>query len=67
MDNLKSKQQLESAYHKGILDGIQLMKNRLLLACENNTPIEISGKAYFISSDIDNLRGIFADLEQDNL
>ena len=37
----------------------------MLLACENGTPIEIDGKAYFIKSDIQNLRDIFTDLDVD--
>lgn len=43
------------------------MKQRMLLACENGNPIELNdGRAYFIKSDIDNLRDIFADLETDS-
>lgn len=41
------------------------MEERLLLACENGNPIEINGRAYFIKSDIQNLRDIFEDLEAD--
>lgn len=49
------------------MQGIKIMEQRILLACENGNPLNIEGKAYFIRSDIDNLRGIFADLEQGNL
>lgn len=41
------------------------MKERMLLACENGNPVNIEGRAFFIKSDIDNLRDIFADLEAD--
>lgn len=41
------------------------MKERMLLACENGNPIEIDNRGYWIKSDIDNLRDIFADLEAD--
>lgn len=58
---------LDHAEKRGILQGIKIMQQRMLLACENGTPINIEGKAYFIRSDIDSLRGIFADLEQGNL
>lgn len=40
------------------------MQQRMLLACENGTPINIEGRAYFIKSDMENLRDIFADLEK---
>lgn len=41
------------------------MQEKMLLACENGTPIEIDGRAYFIKSDIQNLHDMFADLEVD--
>lgn len=65
MDKAELKQQFETAYHKGILHGVQLMKNRLLLACENDTPIEIDGKAYYVQSDIEHLQQIFRKIEED--
>ena len=49
----------------GVLRGIKLMEQRMLLACENGTPIEINGRAYFIHNDLQNLQSIFADLEAD--
>ena len=58
---------LELAEKKGLERGIKIMEQRILLACENGNPLNIEGKAFFIRSDIDNLRGIFADLEQGNL
>ena len=59
------KELLENEYRKGFTQGIKLMEQRLLLASENGTPVEISGKAWFISSDIQNLQGIFEDLGAD--
>lgn len=41
------------------------MQERMLLACENGTPISINGRAYFIKSDMQNLHDIFSDLEAD--
>lgn len=54
----------EKRYQNGIRHGIKLTEERLLLACENGNPIEINGRAYFIKSDIQNLRDIFEDLER---
>lgn len=65
MDKPELKRQLESSYQQGILHGIKLMEQRMLLACENGTPIEIGGFAYFIHNDLQNLQRIFADLEAD--
>ena len=58
---------LDNAERRGVMQGIKIMEQRILLACENGNPLNIEGKAYFIRSDIDNLRGIFTDLEQGNL
>ena len=44
------KELLENEYRKGFAQGIKLMEQRLLLANENGTPVEISGRAWFISS-----------------
>ena len=49
---------LEQAQKKGIEIGVRLMQERMLLACENGTPIDINGKVYFVRSDVDNLRQI---------
>ena len=57
-------QALNYQYNKGVLDGIKIMKQRMLLACENGTPIEIDGRAYFVRSDLQNLRDIMDDLEK---
>ena len=60
-------QALNYQYNKGVLDGIKIMKQRMLLACENGTPIEIDGRAYFVRSDLQNLRDIMDDLEKDRM
>ena len=54
---------LEKKYQEGVCQGVRLMKQRMLLACENGNPIEIDNRAFFVKSDIDNLRDIIADLE----
>ena len=57
---------IDQAERRGIEQGIRLMQQRMLLACENGTPIELpDGRAYFIKSDIQNLHDIFSDLETD--
>lgn len=56
---------LEAEYHKGIVYGVKLMKQRMLLACENGIPINIEERAFFVKSDMDNLRDIFDDLEEE--
>ena len=43
-----------------------MAEEKLLFAYENGNPINIEGKAYFIKSDIENLRDIFEDLESEN-
>lgn len=53
---------LEKKYQEGVCQGVRLMKQRMLLACENGNPIEIDNRAFFVKSDIDNLRDVFADL-----
>ena len=66
MTDQELKKLLEQAERRGIEQGIRLMQNRMLLACENGTPIGLpDGRAYFIKSDIQNLHNIFADLEAD--
>ena len=54
---------LDTQYKKGIEIGIKLMQKRMLLACENGNPIELDGRAYFVKSDIQNLRNIMYDME----
>ena len=53
---------LERKYQEGVCQGVKLMKEKMLLACENGNPIEIDNRAFFVKSDIDNLRDVFADL-----
>lgn len=43
---------------RGIEAGIRLMQEKMLLACEKGTPIEIDGKAYWIQSDLEHLRQV---------
>ena len=66
MTERELKVMLDQAERRGIEQGIRLMQQRMLLACENGTPIELTdGRAYFIKSDIQNLHDIFSDLETD--
>lgn len=66
MTERELKVMLDQTERRGIEKGIRLMQERMLLACENGTPIELSdGRAYFIKSDIQNLHDIFSDLEAD--
>lgn len=57
------KELLENEYRKGFAQGMKLMEQRMLLANENGTPLEIAGRVWFVKSDMENLRDIFADLE----
>lgn len=51
---------LDQAERIGIEKGIRLMQERMLLACENGTPIELpDGRAYFIKSDMQNCMTYF--------
>lgn len=66
MTERELKVMLDQAERRGIEQGIRLMQQRMFLACENGTPIELpDGRAYFIKSDIQNLHDIFSDLETD--
>ena len=40
------------------------MEQKILKACEEGKPIEIDGRVYFVKSDIQNLREIFAKMEE---
>ena len=33
---------------EGILEGVRLMEQRMILAAKNGTPIDVDGRAYFI-------------------
>ena len=49
---------------EGILEGVRLMEQRMILAAENGTPIDVDGRAYFIQDDMEHLKGIFAEIER---
>ena len=49
---------LDHAERRGIEQGIRLMKEKMLLACEKGTPIEIDGRAYWIQNDLEHLRQV---------
>lgn len=58
--------ELENSFNSGVITGIKIMEQRMLLACENGTPIALSdGRAYFIYNDLQNLQSVFTDLEAD--
>lgn len=54
-------------YREGFKLGMQLIKERIKLAAEDGTPLDIDGRAYFIKSDIQNLRDIIEDMENGGL
>lgn len=54
---------LKKRFQDGVMQGVKLMQQRMLMACENGTPINIEERAYFVRSDLQNLRDIFEDLE----
>ena len=54
---------MDEQFKMGVVAGINLMKEKLLRAAENGTPIETNGRAWFLKSDIENLRDIFDDFE----
>lgn len=54
---------LEAQYCKGFVHGVKLMEQRMLIACDNGTPINIEERAYFVRSDLQNLREIFNNME----
>lgn len=54
---------MDEQFKMGVVAGINLMKEKLLRAAENGTPIEINGRAWFLKSDIENLRDIFDDFK----
>lgn len=56
----------ETRYKEGIIHGVRLMEERIIAACESGNPVEVRGKAYFIRSDIQNLRDVFDDLEKED-
>lgn len=54
----------QDAFEQGIVTGIKLMEQKILKACEEGKPVEIDGRVYFVKSDIQNLREIFAKMEE---
>ena len=65
MEYTKLKTAYDKGYADGIKEGIRIMQQRLLLACENGNPINIEGRAFFIKSYMQNLQDIFSDLERE--
>lgn len=56
---------LQATYQRGTSQGIKQMEKRLLHACKEGNPLDIRGRAFFVKSDVDHLRDIFADLESE--
>lgn len=54
----------QDAFEQGIVTGIKLMEQKILMACEEGKPVEIDGRAYFVKTDIQNLRDIFDKMEK---
>lgn len=54
----------DDAFEQGIVTGIKLMEQKILMACEEGKPVEIDGRAYFVKTDIQNLREIFDKIEK---
>ena len=50
MEESQLQQLLEAEYKKGVQHGTKIMQQRMLLACENGTPLDIDGRAYFVRS-----------------
>lgn len=64
MENIeRMEQMMEEQYNKGVAVEMELMMKKLRMAAENGTPIEIDGRAWYLKSDIENLRDIFEDME----
>ena len=54
----------QDTFEQGVVTGIKLMEQKILKACEEGKPVEIDGKAYFVKTDIQNLREIFGKMEE---
>lgn len=63
----RMEQMMEEQYNRGITVGMELMIEKLRMAADNGTPIEIDGRAWYLKSDIENLRDIFEDMENGGL
>lgn len=65
MDEIQTMKEIYAeGIKEGILEGVRLMEQRMLLAAEHGTPIDIDGRAYFIQDDIEHLKEIFAEIER---
>lgn len=60
---MKENEQISEQFKMGVVVGINIMKEKLLLAAESGKPIELNGRAWYLKSDIENLRDIFKDIE----
>lgn len=47
----------------GLLMGIVLMKEKIRIAAEEGTPIEVAERVYFAKTDIQHLRDMIAEFE----
>lgn len=54
---------VNQAYRKGIIEGRKQMEEKIVYASKTGQAIEIKGQAWFVKSDLQNLRGIFTELE----
>lgn len=54
----------QDTFEHGVVAGIKLMEQKILKACKEGKPVEIDGRAYFVKSDIQNLREIFDKMEE---
>ena len=54
---------VNQAYKKGVAEGRKQMEEKLVCASETGQPIVVNEQAWFVKSDLQNLRGIFAELE----
>lgn len=54
----------QDTFEQGVVAGIKLMEQKILKACEEGKPVEIDGRVYFVKSDIQNLREIFAKMDE---
>lgn len=63
MEDSTLKELLEEEKRKGILLGIRIMEERMLLACKVGSPMTIKDRAYFVKSDLQHLREIMDQVE----
>lgn len=53
-------------YEKGIEEGRKRMEEKMMYTSKTGQPIEINGRAWFVKSDMQNLRGIFANMKSES-